>query len=113
MSNIIAHRHLIHCVAVALALSTAFVIVSMPKPDTVTPSTTETLTSSATQTLTSSATQTLTPSTTDADAKAACHQAWPYYERSCIRESRQQGSNVHAVRVIAISGQAEHHVSRN
>jgi hypothetical protein len=105
MSNIIAHRHLIHCVAVALALSTAFVIVSMPKPDTATPSTTETLTQSATETL--------TPSTTDADAKIACHQAWPYYERSCIRESRQQDSDVHAVRVIAISGQAEHQVSRH
>ena len=97
MSNIITHRRLIHCVAVALALSTAFAIVSMPKPDTATPSTTDTV----------------TPSTTDADAKTACHQAWPYYERSCIRESRQQDSNVPAVRVIAISGQAEHYVSRH
>jgi hypothetical protein len=97
MSNIIAHRRLIHCVVVALALSTAFVIVSMPRPDTATSSTTETA----------------TPSTTDADANAACLQDWPYYERSCIRESRQRDSDVHAVRVIAISGQAEHHASRH
>jgi hypothetical protein len=39
--NIVGRHHLIHCAAVALALSTAFVIVTMPKPDTAAASTTD------------------------------------------------------------------------
>ena len=40
-SNIVGRHHLIHCAAVALALSTAFVVVTMPKPDTAAASTTD------------------------------------------------------------------------
>jgi hypothetical protein len=84
MSNTVTHGHLIHCVGVALALAAAFIVVSMPKPDIA------------------------AASTTDNDAKAACLQTWPYYERSCLRDNRQRDSDARAVRVIAINGQARH-----
>ncbi len=103
MSNIVTHRDLIHCTAAAIALSTAFVVVTMPKPDAA------------------------AASTADNDAKAACmqtccfqtccFQTWPYYERSCLHDDRQRDGNGRTVRVIAINGQAwhqqaPHHVSR-
>lgn len=92
MSNIVAHNHLVPCASVAVALLIAFIVVSMPKPDTAV-------------------------STTHQDAKisclqSCCLQAWPYYERSCLSDSRQDGGNVRAVRVIALNGQALHHASR-
>jgi len=31
---------------------------------------------------------------------AACVQAWPYYEPSCLRDARRPGSSVRVVRVI-------------
>jgi hypothetical protein len=89
MSNIITLGHLIPCVAVALAVSAAFTVISMPKLETAAVSTSD-----------------------DQDAKAACLRTWPYYERACLHDSRQQDSNVHAVRVITMDGSARHRVSR-
>ena len=38
----------------------------------------------------------------DIDVRAAaCGQAWPYYEPSCLRDARRPGSSVGVVRVIA------------
>jgi hypothetical protein len=42
-------------------------------------------------------------STAEGDSKGACFQNWPYYERSCLHDSRQQDGNARAVRVIAIN----------
>lgn len=87
--NIVGRHRLVHCAAVALALSIAFVVVTMPKPDTA------------------------AASTTDSGANsAACLQTWPYYERSCLRDTRQRDGDVRTVRVFAINGQARHHMSR-
>lgn len=100
MSNIVApsvvlDRHLIQCAGVAFALAAVFTVASMPKPDTA------------------------AAGTTDSGAKAPCLQAcclqaqtWPYYERSCLRDSRQDDGHVRTVRVIALNGQVRHHVSR-
>jgi hypothetical protein len=43
-----------------------------------------------------------------ADAKASCFQNWPYYERSCLHDGRQEDGNARAVRVIAINQHAAH-----
>jgi hypothetical protein len=91
--NIVGRHHLVHCAAVALAPSTAFVVVTMPKPDTAAASTTDNGANTAANT-------------------AACLQIWPYYERSCLRDTRQRDGDVRTVRVIAINGQARHHMSR-
>lgn len=91
--NVVTHRHLIHCAAVALALSAAFVVVTMPKPDTAVASTTDNGANTAANT-------------------GACLQTWPYYERSCLRDTRQRDGDARTVRVIAINGQARHHMSR-
>jgi hypothetical protein len=82
--KIVGRRHLLHCAGVALAFAAAFIIVSMPKPDTA------------------------AASTTDNRAKAACLQSWPYYEHSCLHDSRQRDGDARAVRVIAINA---HHAS--
>ncbi|MGC1444269.1 MAG: hypothetical protein WA837_02300 [Xanthobacteraceae bacterium] len=92
-SNIVGRHHLIHCAAVALALSTAFVVVTMPKPDTAAASTTDNEANSGAKT-------------------ATCLQTWPYYERSCLRDARQRDGDARTVRVIAINEQARHHASR-
>lgn len=84
--NIVLRGHLLHCAGVALAFATAFIIVSMPKPDTA-----------------------AAASTTDNGAKAACLQSWPYYEHSCLHDSRRRDGDARAVRVIAIN---EDHASR-
>ncbi|MGB7041932.1 MAG: hypothetical protein WBD83_20395 [Xanthobacteraceae bacterium] len=91
--NIVGRHRLVHCAAVALALSIAFVGVTMPKPDTAAASTTDSGANSAANT-------------------AACLQTWPYYERSCLRDTRQRDGDVRTVRVFAINGQARHHMSR-
>jgi hypothetical protein len=88
MSNIVRDRYLIHCAAVALALCTAFVV-AMPKADTPVAS-----------------------AAVDV-AKSACVQSWPYYEHSCLRQSRAGDDDVQAVRVIALSGQASRPASRH
>ncbi len=36
------------------------------------------------------------------DPKIVCAQSWPYYEQSCLRDSRQADGNAHVVRFIAI-----------
>ncbi len=35
---------------------------------------------------------------------ATCTQAWPYYEASCLRDSRSQNGGARIVRVIAAGG---------
>lgn len=97
MSNIITHHYLIHCAGVAFALAVAFVI-SVPKPET------------AAADVTADTAKTAVSSAIDAGAKAtgstaACLQTWPYYERSCLRDSRRGDGYPHAVRVIAVNGQ--------
>ena len=94
--SVVTHRHLIHCAAVALALSAAFVVVTMPKPDTAAASTTDNGANSGANT---------------AANTGACLQTWPYYERSCLRDTRQRDGDARTVRVIAINGQARHHMS--
>ena len=94
--NIVGRHHLIHCAAVAFALSAAFVVVTMPKPDTAAASTTDNAANSAANTAANTAT---------------CLQTWPYYERSCLHDDRQRDGDARAVRVIAINGQARHRVS--
>jgi hypothetical protein len=44
----------------------------------------------------------------DTDTKASCFQNWPYYERSCLHDNRQQDGNARTVRVIAVNQQAAH-----
>ncbi|MGB7886808.1 MAG: hypothetical protein WBL55_10410 [Xanthobacteraceae bacterium] len=95
--NIVGRHRLVHCAAVALALSIAFVGVTMPKPDTAAASTTDNGSNSGANT---------------AANTAACLQTWPYYERSCLRNTRQRDGDVRTVRVFAINGQARHHMSR-
>jgi hypothetical protein len=87
VSNIITLRHLIHCVAAALAVSAALTVISLPRPETA------------------------AAGATDQDAKAACLRTWPYYERSCLRDSRRDG-DVQAVRVIGVDGQVGYRVPR-
>jgi hypothetical protein len=95
--NFVGRHHLIHCAAVALALSIAFVVVTMPKPDTAAASTTDNETNSGAKTATC--------------LQTCCLQTWPYYERSCLHDTRQRDGDARTVRVIAINGQARHHVS--
>ena len=97
MSNIITLRRLIHCVAAALAVSAALTVISMPRPETAAPET--------------AVPETVAAGATDQDAKAACLRTWPYYERSCLRDSRQDG-NVQVVRVIGFDGRVGHRVPR-
>jgi hypothetical protein len=40
---------------------------------------------------------------------AGCTQAWPYYERACLSDSRKRSGNAHAVRVIALANQGAPH----
>ena len=40
---------------------------------------------------------------------AGCTQAWPYYERACLGDSRKRSSNAHAVRVIALANPGAPH----
>jgi hypothetical protein len=35
------------------------------------------------------------------EPKIVCAQSWPYYESSCLRDSRQANGAIHAVRMIA------------
>ena len=86
--NTASHRHLFHCAAVALALAAA-AVVTMPKPETAAVSATDT----AAQTVANAEPE-----------SAGCLQSWPYYERSCLRDSRQQDGNGRAVRLIATGG---------
>ena len=99
--NIVGRHHLIHCAAVALALSTAFVIVTMPKPDTAAASTIDNEANNGAN----------TAANTGACLQTCCLQTWPYYERSCLRDTRQRDGDARTVRVIAINGQARHHMS--
>jgi hypothetical protein len=44
---------------------------------------------------------------------AACAQAWPYYEASCLRDNRGRDGGAVVVRVVAIgrtAGENAHHV---
>jgi hypothetical protein len=95
--NIVGRHHLIHCAAVALALSAAFVVVTMPKPDMAAAGTTDNEANSG--------------ANTAACLQTCCLETWPYYERSCLRDNRQRDGDARTVRVIAINGQARHHVS--
>jgi hypothetical protein len=106
--NVVTHRHLIHCAAVALALSAAFVVVTMPKPDTAVASTTDSGANTAANT--GACLQTCCLQT--CCLQTCCLQTWPYYERSCLRDTRQRDGDARTVRVIAINGQARHHMSR-
>jgi hypothetical protein len=90
------HRHLFHCAAVALALAAA-TVVTMPKLETA------------------------AVNTTDASAQIAakaepetggCLQSWPYYERSCLRDSRRHDGSARTVRFIATGSAASRHASR-
>jgi hypothetical protein len=92
-----AHRHLFHCAAVLLALAAAAVI-TVPKLETTAVSTADT----ATQTVANAA----APDTTE-----GCVQSWPYYERSCLHDSRAQDGNGRSVRLIATGRPAPRHVS--
>lgn len=90
------HRHRFHCAAVALALGAA-TVVTMPKLETAAVSATYT----GAQTISKAAPET-----------AGCLQSWPYYERSCLHDSRQQDGNARTVRLIATGGAASRHASR-
>ena len=92
-----SHRHLFHCAAVVLALGAA-TIITMPKLETVAVSTADT----GVQTLSEAAPET-----------AGCLQTWPYYERSCLHDGRQQDGNGHAVRLITTGSSAPRHASRH
>ena len=114
MSNIVAPNlttrgHLIHCAAVAFALATAFVIVSMPKPETAaaasaTPDAAKPATANSAACLQTCCLQTCCLQT-------CCLQTWPYYEHACLHDSRGD-RDARTVRVIAINGPAPHHPSR-
>jgi len=94
--NNASHHRLFHCAAVALALAAA-TVVTMPK-----------LESAAV-----SATDTGVETVAKAEPESAgCLQNWPYYERSCLRDSRQQDGNGRTVRLIATGGSASRHASR-
>ncbi len=95
--NNATHRHLFHCAAVALALATAFVV-TMPKLETASVSAADASVQNA---------STATPETA-----GGCIQSWPYYERSCLRDSRQQDGNGRTVRLIATGGPSARHGSR-
>jgi hypothetical protein len=46
----------------------------------------------------------------DADGgTAGCDRPWPYYERTCLRDSRKHGGNARAVRVIVLANHAIPH----
>ena len=101
MSNIATHRYLIHCAGIAAAVAAAFTVVSMPRPDTTAPGTTSIeAKTTACESLQTCCTQT------------CCLQTWPYYEHSCLRDSRRQGGDAQPVRLIALNGQARHYVSQ-
>jgi hypothetical protein len=93
--NNATHRHLFHCAAVALALAAATVI-TMPRLETAAVSTTDT------------SVQTVSLAEPES---AGCLQSWPYYERSCLRDSRQQDGNGRAVRLIATGRPTVRHAS--
>jgi len=94
--NNASHRHLFHCAAVALALAAATVI-TMPRLETAAVSATDT------------DAQTISKAEPES---AGCLQSWPYYERSCLRDSRQQDGNGRTVRLIATGRPAARHASR-
>ena len=78
-----------------------FTVVSMPRPDTTAPGTTSIeAKTTACESLQTCCTQT------------CCLQTWPYYEHSCLRDSRRQGGDAQPVRLIALNGQARHYVSQ-
>jgi hypothetical protein len=93
--NNASHRHLFHCAAVALALAAATVI-TLPKLETAAVSATDI------------AVQTVSKAEPES---AGCLQSWPYYERSCLRDSRQQDGNGRTVRLIATGRTAARHAS--
>ena len=91
-----SHRHLFHCAAVALALAAATVI-TMPKLETAAVTTSDT----STQAIVKAEPET-----------AGCFRSWPYYERSCLRDSRQHDGNARTVRFIPTGSAASRHASR-
>jgi hypothetical protein len=94
--NNASHRRLFHCAAVAVALAAATVI-AMPKLET------------AAVTATDTAAQTVVEAAPEA---AGCLQSWPYYERSCLRDSTRQDGNGRTVRLIATGAPAGRHASQ-
>jgi hypothetical protein len=44
---------------------------------------------------------------------ATCTQAWPYYERSCLHDSRRPNSAVRAARVIAADHPAQSRAAKS
>jgi hypothetical protein len=94
--NNATHRHLFHCAAVLLALAAA-TVVTVPKLETAAVSATDI----GAQTAVINA-----PDTT-----AGCLQSWPYYERSCLRDSHQQLGDTRAVRLIATGAPVSRHAS--
>jgi hypothetical protein len=94
--NDTSHRHLFHCAAVALALAAA-TIITLPKLETATASATDTGAQ---------------PVSIAAPDTAGCLQSWPYYERSCLRDGRQQDGNGRTVRLITPGRPAARHASR-
>jgi hypothetical protein len=106
MSNIIGtRRHLIHCAAVALALSAAFVVVTAPKPEMAAATTAEDTAQIQAQAQADVCSQACCLQT-------CCVQTWPYYEHSCLRDDRRQEGDARAVRVIAVGEHAPLHLSR-
>jgi hypothetical protein len=94
--NNATHRHLFHCAAVLLALAAA-AVVTMPKLETAAVSTPDI----GAQTVAINA----------PDTSGGCLQSWPYYERSCLRDGRQQDGNTRAVRLIATGSPASRRAS--
>ena len=92
-----SHRHLFHCAAVVLALGAA-TFITMPKLET------------AAVTTADPGVQTVSEATPET---AGCLQTWPYYERSCLHDGRQQDRNGRAVRLIATGSSAPRHASRH
>lgn len=109
MSNIgtpksAGQRHLTYCAAVAFALAVAFIVVTTPRPDTAAAGTTN-----------NNAETTIAETAACLQAccfQTCCLQTWPYYEHSCLRDDGQRDGNARTVRVIAMTGQARRHASR-
>ena len=106
-SNSVGHRHLFHGAAVALALATAFVIVSIPKPETAAVGAADDGAQVAAQSAPEAAPQ--EPSCLE----TCCLQTWPYYQGSCLHDSRQHDGNARTVRLIAAGGQAPPRAARH
>ena len=99
--NNASHRHLFQCAAVALAFAAA-TVVTMPKLETAAVGATDSGAPVASK---------LAASKPIDQTAAGCAQTWPYYERSCLRDSRQHDGKTRSVRVIATGEPSAHRAS--